>query len=146
MNNENIKGLKVKYNRLCGLFETKYGKMPSLDETAHYLGIHKEKVALLMEAMKTDNITSLDILRYGENETLSIMDTVSDGRDYENDIIECVIDEEIKAKLWECVDNLEPEQSHIIRNVYKENMNRSEAGRACGLSHSQTEKPIVRQC
>lgn len=81
------------------------------------------------------NLGSLDAPVKGfEEEGFSLGDSVPSGEDMEEDTLERMQHEQLKAVLWECVDNLPDRQQEIIRKRYQDNMTMAEIGREQGVT------------
>lgn len=73
-------------------------------------------------------------IRAGEDESLTLEDTIRDERDEIENTLERVQREELSRLLWSLVDNLEKRESDVLRKRYKEGLSRKNCGEELGIS------------
>ena len=115
------------YNKIVNAYQMEYGRKPTRYEIAKEIGISYKSVISLEKAVKMANIQSIDRV-IGEDESITLGDTVADGIDIESDVIEDVQKEQLKNALWPLVDMLPENQGEILRKRYKEHKTVREMG------------------
>lgn len=115
------------YNKIVNAYQMEHGRKPTRYEIAKEIGISYKSVISLEKAVKMANIQSIDRV-IGEDESITLGDTVADGIDIESDVIEDVQKEQLKNALWPLVDMLPENQGEILRKRYKEHKTVREMG------------------
>lgn len=115
------------YNKIVNAYQMEHGRKPTRYEIAKEIGISYKSVISLEKAVKMANIQSIDRV-IGEDESITLGDTVADGIDIESDVIEDVQKEQLKNALWPLVDTLPENQGEILRKRYKEHKTVREMG------------------
>lgn len=125
-----------RYKRLCSSYQAEYGREPSEDEIARFMGLTVEQVRNVREDACMARLGSLDApvkgLDGGEEATVGDL-TPAPG-DLEEDVVERMQREQLCAVLWECVDSLEEVQAETIRKRYQRGMSLREIGAEQGIS------------
>lgn len=124
------------YKRFCNTFEQEYGREPSDEETAYCMGFSLEQIENIRGVAAMARLGSLDSpvkgLDGGEDATVGEM--VADSKDLENDVLDRIQQEQLKAELWGCVDDLPGQQPEVIRKRYLENMTLGAIGQEYGTT------------
>lgn len=115
------------YNKIVNAYQMEHGRKPTRYEIAKEIGISYKSVISLEKAVKMANIQSISRV-IGEDESITLGDTVADGIDIESDVIEDVQKEQLKNALWPLVDTLPENQGEILRKRYKEHKTVREMG------------------
>ncbi|MEY8356975.1 sigma-70 family RNA polymerase sigma factor [Lachnospiraceae bacterium 54-53] len=123
------------YKRFCDSFMKEHGREPSEAETAAQMGLSTDQVRDIHKNACMANLGSLDAPVKGfEEEGFTVGDGVPSGEDMEEDTLDQLEHEQLKAVLWECVDSLSGRQPEVIRKQYQDNMTMAEIGREYGVS------------
>ena len=75
----------------------------------------------------------------GEEENITIEDTVASDEDIEEDVAERLDTAAMKKELWIAVDQLPKEQSEVIRKRYQQSMTRKDTGEALGIAAGEVQ-------
>lgn len=145
---EYMQATLYQYRQLCNFFQTMYDREPSEWEIRQYLHLDSAKAAELKQASAIDNIVSLDSSRKNEEEEYTLADTVPAQTDVEQEILDCMQQEQLSKALWRAVEHLSEEQSEIIKNHYQKNRSLKEIGEYLGISSgkaSRTEHKALRE-
>ena len=108
------------YERLRSSFLSEYGREPDHREISYYLGISKKSVPGLKKVARMRQIASLDSPVEG-TEGLTLEDCVPGQEEVEEDALEAVQQEQLKAVLWPMVDNLPGKCGEVLRGRYQDN-------------------------
>lgn len=121
----------IKYGRLVSDYEKSLGRTPTDNELMKLLGIDRYK----LEELKSDSyrlrIRSLDE-PVGEDFTLG--DTVPDGADFEENVIEVEDNKQLALILWAEVAELEEDEGQVIRKRFESALTLRETGEALGMT------------
>ena len=125
------------YKRLCNAFNCEYGREPSDREAAAFMGLNLGQIEGIKESACMVRLGSLDSpvkgLDGGEDTTVG--DTVASAEDMEGDTLERMQQEQLKAELWACVDDLPGQQPEVIRMRYQGDMTLGTIGQEYGTTH-----------
>lgn len=122
-----------KYNQAVESFQQLFSKEPTSRELALYLGISPEEVdnikrdAQFLKTRSTNEVI-------GEDESVTLGDLIEDKNDYIGDVLEKIQNEELSLLLWSLVDDLETNESKVIRKRYQEGLTLKTCGADLGLS------------
>ena len=108
------------HERLRSSFLSEYGREPDHREISYYLGISKKSVPGLKKAARMRQIASLDSPVEG-TEDLTLEDCVPGPEEVEEDALEAVQQEQLKAVLWPMVDDLPGKCGEVLRGRYQDN-------------------------
>lgn len=123
------------YKELVKAFRAEYNREPSEGEIAHYLGLGIDQVQSLKRDVQMANLDSLDRTVEGmDGSQVVIGDIVPDKACIEDEAVDRVQAEQLKAVLWGMVDKLPDQQSAVMRKRYQEGMTLRGAGEAYGMS------------
>ncbi|MDC7289594.1 sigma-70 family RNA polymerase sigma factor [Blautia schinkii] len=127
-----------KYKRFCMEFEKYYGRKPSDWEICNCLGIDEDVLASIKNSTQMAQIGSLDSPVKGvEDGELTVGDTVADGQDMEEDILDKIQKQQLKETLWSLVDTLPGQQGQVLRLRYQDNLTLKETGERLGCDHNR---------
>lgn len=131
-----------KYDRFRQSFKREYGRNPSDQESAYFLGFSLEHIQSIRKNACMAKLGSLDSPVTGAdgNADNTVGDFVPDGTDLEEDVTERMAAEQLRAVLWEMVDSLEGQQPEVIRCRYQENMKLDEIGQVCGMNREKVRQ------
>ena len=122
------------YNRALREYRQAYHEWPSDGALCWLLGIKREKLRDIQQAVRMGNMGSLDAPIETEDGDLTVMDMVSSGEELEEDVSRRLDQESMSRDLWEAVDLLPGNQPAILRMVYREGMTRAEVGKQFGFN------------
>ena len=126
-----------KYNRALREYLQAYNEWPSDAALCWLLGIKKEKLRDIRQAVRMAEMGSLDAPLQTEDGDLTVMDTVSSGEDPAGDVSRRLDHESMSRDLWEAVDRLPGDQPAVLRMVYREGMTRIQAGKVLGYGNGK---------
>lgn len=125
------------YNRALHEYQEAYHEWPSDAALCWLLGIKKEKLRDIRQAIRMAEMGSLDAPLQTEDGDLTVMDTVSSGEDLEEDVCRRLDREDLERTVWVAVDQLPGDQSVILQMVYRKGMTRIEAGKVLGYGNGK---------
>ena len=124
------------YKRLCNAFNREYGREPSDREAAAHLGLSLEQIEDIRESACMARLGSLDspVKGLGGGEDITVGDMMASAEDMEEDTVERMQQEQLKAELWDCVDSLPGQQPAVLKMRFREDMTMEAIGREYGTS------------
>ena len=138
------------YQRFCSNYRREHGCEPPERLSAAHLGLSLEQLENVKKNACLVNLSSLDSpvtgIDGGEDATLG--ELTASAENLEEDVLERIQQEQLRAVLWDCVDNLEGQQPEVIRMRYQENMTREQVGQCFGMTPEaarQTEAKALRE-
>ena len=120
------------YHRQAATFKQITGKEPSDREMCAIMGISEKKLLNIKYAASVR--TSSTEARFGEDDDLTVGDTLAGTQNVESDVLDQVQYEQLRAVLWPMVDALPGNGGPVIRMRYQENKSLQEVGEAFGFS------------
>ena len=123
-----------KYRQIHGEYLKCYGREPSDKEMMAFLRVSEEKFIQIRKAAQMGQIRSLSEPIGGEDEDITLEDSVASGEDMEEDIIRRLDQENLKRELWIAVDSLPETQRAVIRCRYLEGKTLKDTGEAMGVT------------
>lgn len=126
----------AKYRRFMSDFRQFYGQEPPRPLIRMRLGLgeqslrHIEKTACIGKIQSLDESLKVD-------EDLTLADTVSSGEDMAGDVVDDIVQEELRRELWGMVDSLEGNQPAILHDHYERGMSLQVIGDMLGLSRER---------
>lgn len=139
-----------RYQRFCSNYRREHGCEPPERLSAAHLGLSLEQLENVKKNACLVNLSSLDSpvtgIDGGEDATLG--ELTASAENLEEDVLERIQQEQLRAVLWDCVDNLEGQQPEVIRMRYQENMTREQVGQCFGMTPEaarQTEAKALRE-
>lgn len=120
-----------KYKKIVSDFEKLYSKKPTEAEMRSFLGVGKETLESIKQAVLTGQMQSLST-PVGEEENFCIEDTISSGEDLEEEVTRRLDRERMCQDLLEMVDSLPDQQREVIRMRYQEGKTLREVGEIQG--------------
>lgn len=123
----------VKYKQFMRDFARKRGRAPTSEEIADFLGVSEKEVGNIQ--MYSKSVESLDKPLTGADEDFTVGDTVADGSDMEQDIVDRLHDEAVSRELWDIVQTYTDDiQGQVIREYYREGKTLSQIATEHGIS------------
>ena len=125
------------YNRALHEYQQAYNEWPSDAALCWLLGIKKEKLWDIRQAIRMAEMGSLDAPLQTEDGDLSLQEVVSSGEDLDEDVCRRLDREDLERTVWVAVDQLPGDQPAILQMVYREGMTRIEAGKVLGYGNGK---------
>lgn len=122
-----------KYLQIRQQYQQTIGRDPEEWELCRLLGVSRKVLEQIKEDLNCMDPKSLD-KRIGEGEDTTLQELVSDQKDHYEQTLEKVQQEQLKAVIWPMVDNLEGQQSRVIRMRFQDNLTLKETGEVLGVS------------
>ena len=129
-----IAALLVQLFRIQEQYSKEFGIKVDRKTVSLMLGVTEEKARVLLRTADRLRTTSL-YTEIGEEKDLELLDTIPDPESETR--FEEVLDEGLKAKLWEVVDTLPEPQKAVLHKRYEQNATTEEIGADMGLSAYQ---------
>ena len=126
--------LIVKYRKIFGEYKKWYGREPSDIEMRAFLHVRQEKLEDIKKSFRMDDIQSLSKPIGGEDEDITLGDSVASDQDLEEDVCGKLDYEIMKKALWNTVDSLPEREADVIRKRYQDKMTLKETGQQLGVS------------
>lgn len=127
----------TKYNKAVREYRKYCGVYPPDPVLLRLLDVSQEKLEDIKESTRMGKIQSLSEPISGEDEELTLGDTVASDQDIEADVCKALDTAAMKKELWIAVDQLTDEMPGVIRKRYQEHMTLEETGRTLGVSGSR---------
>lgn len=125
------------YKKIVNEYHKWYGKEPSDKEMRAFLGVDREKLGTIKRNVLSSTICSLSEPVAGEDNNISLGDTVANEQDLEEDVIKRLDTAAIQETLWNTVDELPDNMPEVLRYRYQDNMTMNEVGQNLGITTSQ---------
>lgn len=114
------------YKKMVNAFQTYLNRKPTRQEIARNMGLSDKVVRELEKSVRMGQIASLDTPLIDDSGTNTLIDMIPDERDFISDVTDSIYQEELKAVIWNLVDNLPEEQSAVIHQRYEQGKNVNE--------------------
>ena len=128
------------YNRALREYRQAYHEWPSDGALCWLLGIKREKLRDIQQAVRMGNMGSLDAPLDTESGDLAVMDMVSSGEDLEEDACRRLDKEQMGRKLWLAVDHLPGDMPAAVRLRYKDGLTLEKTGQALGVNRERARQ------
>lgn len=123
----------VKYKQFMRDFARERGRAPTSEEIADFLGVSEKEVQNIQ--MYSKSIESLDRPLTSDDEDFTVGDTVADGSDMEQDIVDRLHDAAVSRELWDIVRAYTDDmQGQVIRAYFHDGKSLTEIAREYGVS------------
>lgn len=124
----------IKYKQFIRNFAREQGRAPTSEEIADFLGVSEKEVQNIQIYSKS--VRSLDEpLTTSEDEDFTVGDTVADGSDMEQDIVDRLHGEAASRELWDIVRAYTDDmQGQVIRAHFHDGKSLTEIAREYGVS------------
>ena len=130
-----------RYKKTVNSYRMMFGRYPSDRELCVALNLKSKQLEDLKKDILASQVRSTSEVIGGENDDLTLEDTIAAEGDAIGDTVEQLQQDELSDELWSCVSELKPQQADVIRARYKEGRTLEECGTAIGLS-AQRAKSI----
>lgn len=133
--------LLLKYRRLLERYEKEYNREPATVEISTLLQIFPDQVEKLQKDYACMTTRSLDALvAGGDNEKITVADTIPDNTDIESMVLDDIIDKQFKEEFWGLISSkLDENENRVIIERYKHNHTRAELLRI--LPQNEKDEP-----
>ena len=125
-----------RYKRAVREYQKYYGCEPPESALCALLDVGQEKLCAIRENARTGQIDSLNRVIGGDDEDITIADTVASGEDMEADVIRELDRENMSRELWIAVDQLPGNLPAVVRFRYQEGMTLERVGQEFGVSRN----------
>lgn len=126
------------YERFCKTFRQEHGKDPSDQEAMDHMGLAPGQMKAVKEAASIARLVSLDRPVKGmDGNGVTVGDMVASKEDLEEEALERLHQEHLKAVLWDCVDHLPGRQPSVIRKRYQDGMPLDAIGQSMGIQREE---------
>ena len=122
-----------RYKRVVREYQKYYGCEPSERALCALLDVGREKLRTIRENARKGEIDSLNRVIGGDDEDITIADTVASCEDLEEDVISELDRENMKRELWIAVDQLPDNLPEVLRHRYIDGMTLKETGQSMGV-------------
>ena len=137
--------LLLKYRRLLERYEKEYNRLPTSVEISTELQIFPEQVEKLQKDYAYMTTRSLDALVLGDNEEITVADTIADDTDIENTVLNDIIEKQFQEEFWGLVGaKLDDKENLVITERFKNNHTRAELPDI--LPQNETEPLTPNKC
>lgn len=116
-----------KYEKLRAAFCLKVGREPTDRELCYYLDVSRETLERIRKDAKVGRLTSLD-KPVGEEQDTSLGDLLPNEKDMEGEVLEHVLQDELRAVIWPLVDSLPGKIPKVLRARYQDQKTLKEIG------------------
>ena len=134
-------GLIRKYSRFCQEFQKEFGRDPSDQEAADGLELSMKAFRNLKQDALLDAVGSLDV-PVGDDGESTLGELQASPEELENDVVEEMNRQELKAALWGAVDTLAADQREAIRYRYRDGLSIKVVGEQLGIP-AQTAANLI---
>lgn len=130
-----MQGEILRVQRFCSAFERETGREASRQEICMSLGYSRGRLEQLRKAALLKRLSSLDSPVYGgEDEEITVADTVASTLELEAEIMAKVDSELLQEIIWPMVDELPEKCVKVVQMRYRYGMTLKETGRNVGVS------------
>ena len=136
----NKRALIGRYRRAQNNYRVRFGCNPSDRELCAALDITKDQLKELKKDIQAARIRSTSEPIGGEDDDLTLEDTLAAERNQIDEALNRIQHEQLSSELWSCVDELEPNESAVIRNRYQNGRTLKECGGALGVSAGRVRR------
>ena len=124
-----------KLDKIANAFSMEFGREPSDQELCSLLDIGKDKLERLKKDKTRLRIRSLDAPIAQEDDSCTLGDTIADGHDYTDEVIEIHDNERLRLVIWDEVNaRLSEREENVIIKRFKCNMTLNEIGFDMGIT------------
>ena len=123
-----------RYHKEVNGYYVRFGKYPSDAELRALLELSQEQLEKLKADVQLSRIRSTNEVIGGDDEDLTLEDTIANEGDQFGDLIDSIQHEQLANTLWLCVDDLDAQQTSVIRGHFKESRTLKECGEILGVS------------
>ena len=136
------------YKKLLREYRKYYGKDPTEQEVAGFLGVSIKKLETIKNNVIMTNVRSLNEPIAREDENVYLEDFLASEQELEEDAIKKVDTAAMCKDLWDAVDSLPDDMPDVIRYRYKSGLTLKQSGEQIGVTIEavrQKEAKALRQ-
>ena len=130
----------MQYKKMQRLWMMDFNRWPTDKEIMDYLDLSKKQVEYLKQDVLTSQMCSLDIPA-GEDEDLDLYELLP-GESFEDELIDKLQHEQLKATIWPLVDELAEQQAMAIRGRFEKEKTLDEIGNDLGVNTARAHAVI----
>ena len=127
-----FRGKLTKYKQFTVAMYAEFGRKPTDQELCYYLSVGYEKLEELKQAAVMDKLESLDV-PLGDGEENTLCDLVACPNSPENELLEEIQAEQLKAVLWALVDDLPGQCPETLKARFREKLTLKEVAARIGV-------------
>ena len=122
------------YKKVKSDYMKAYGIEPTDEELQGLLGVSQKKYENIKRNAYISYIHSISEPIAGENDDITLGDTLASDDCIEDDVIKSVDTAAMKIELWETVDDLPNKMSEVLKYRYKDGLTLKETGENIGVT------------
>ncbi len=137
-----------KYKKILSEYRKWYGKEPTDLEMQAFLDVNREELENIKKVTLVVNTRSLSEPIGGEDEDITLSDSIASDQNVEDDAIEKLDTAAMKEVIWSAVDALPENYPEVLRYRYQDRMTLKEIGESLGVAPErarQIEKSALRK-
>lgn len=130
----NQKTLISKYDRIMNAYRVELGRDATPEELRVFLGLSKDQFEQLKKDRLTAKLRSTNEVIGGDDEDITLEDTLPADGDQFEDVLERIQREELSRELWAQVDKLPEREADVVRSKYQLGETYIQCGERLGVS------------
>ena len=134
------RALIARYNKAVNGYRMKFGRDPDARELCAALELTTEALEDLQQDIQAARIRSISEPIGGENDDITLGDTIPAAGDQYAEVLDAIQAGELRAVLWDCVDDLQKQHADVIRNRYRDGKTPEECARAMGITSGKARR------
>lgn len=128
-----------KYKKFVSAYMANFGRAPSDQEAAYYLGVSYKRLDEVRKAAVAEQVSSLDI-PIGDEGGDTFADVVESPERQDNDLLEKLQAEQLKSVLWPLVDELSGRSAEVLRSRFQDDLSLQDAARKIGITDTEVRR------
>lgn len=131
-----------RYSKLVNAFIEKHNRKPTDCEASLLLDASVKKIQHMKKTLyEVGNMDSLDQSIGGENDDIRLSDSVIGSNGIENDIVDKIIEKDIKSSLWGIIEeNTSEIENKVINSRYRKGLTLEATGKEMGVSRERVRQ------
>lgn len=130
----------TRYRNTVNAYSVKFGRAPTEKELCDELRLFPDQLDAIRKAAQALNVRSTSEIVGGENDDLTLEDTIADDMDTIGDALEAIQAEQQRAALWNEVNQLDPQQAAVIQERYRAGRTLKECSAAIGTTPGKAKR------
>lgn len=130
----NLQERIYKYNEIIKLYNIEYGRNPSDFEACHEMGISREQLKKMKNAIVVLSVASLDKPVQSEDGEAPLQNFIPDAENRYEDIDDQMDADLLSKVLWEEVDTMDAAEVNVIHKRYQEDKTLRDIGSEIGIT------------
>ena len=137
-----LQNLHYKYNKVVNAFIKEHNRKPTDREASRLLDTSIKKIQDMKKTYDiVGNVESLDQSIAGDNEEIRLSNSIIGLNGIENDIVDKIIEKDIKSSLWGIIEkNTSEKENKIINSRYKEGLTLEAIGKELGVTRERVRQ------